>query len=78
MGQSNITDYHPSGFANYSDGSDCPVVTIDPGLLFDAVHSRLQEYTSELNDQDGQFDEARRKFKVKFESSYGVTISIAV
>jgi len=78
FGQTQIAEYHPSGLATYKDGTDCPVVTIDPDRLFDAVSARLSAYLDELKDRDAQHDPLRRNFKLKFESSYGVAISISV
>ena len=78
VSQGNIADYHASGLATYTNGGDCPVVTIDPSRLFDAVHSRFDAYMSELIDTNAAYDDSRQRFRTKFEASYGVPISTNV
>lgn len=78
VGQGSITSYQATGFATYADGTDCPVVTIDPGRLFDAVHARLDAYVIELVTAGTTNNSQRQRFKTKFEASYGVTISTRV
>jgi hypothetical protein len=78
MGQGEIAKYHSSGLATYSNGANCPVVSVDPDRLFDAIHDRFTAYTSELKKRDQRYNDLRQRFKTKFESSYGVTISISV
>ena len=77
-GQASIVVYHPSGFAEYADGSPCPVVSVDPGRLFDAIHNRLDEYLLELSNPDPKFILLRQNFQKKFEVSFGVPISIVL
>lgn len=78
LGQGSITEYHVTGLATYTDGVDCPVVTIDPSRLFDAVHSRFDRYMSELIDTNAAYNDSRQRFRMKFEMSYGVSISTNV
>lgn len=73
-----IADYHPTGLATYTSGADCPVVTLDPGRLFDAVNTRLEAYLAELLNPNVAFAPLRTRFKTKFEASFGVTISTVV
>ena len=75
VGQAEIATYHGTGYATYLNGADCPVVTIDPGRLFDAVHLRFDAYIQELHNNDVAYNQLRANFKTKFEAGYGVTIS---
>ncbi len=76
-GQSDMTKYHLSGLASYQDGTDCPVVSVDPGKFFDAIAGRLTSYLGELRDPAKKYSDLRQNFKKKFEKSYGVTISVS-
>ena len=76
--QGGIAEYHPVGFARDENGADCPVVTIEPNRLFDAVHSRFNTFMTELIDTNAAYNNSRQMFKTKFEASYGVQISINV
>lgn len=78
VAQHDIAAYHPMGLATYAGGADCPVVTIDPGRLFDAVHVRFQAYMMELLNPAAGFGPLRANFKTKFETSFGVPISTVV
>lgn len=75
VAQHTISEYHASGLASYAAGGDCPVVTFDPGRLFDGVHARLDAYTVELTTASPAYDTLRANFKTKFEQSFGVPIS---
>jgi hypothetical protein len=78
VAQPDIATYHAAGFATYSDGSDCPVVTIDPGRFFDSVNARFGAYFTDLMNPAVGFAPLRAAFKTKFEASFGVTISTVV
>lgn len=78
VAQDDPTKFHAAGYAKYSDGTDCPVVIIDPGRFFDMVHDRFEGYLAELVNPSVAFVPLRERFRNKFEYSSGVTISIAV
>lgn len=69
-----IIEYYPSGYAEYVNGTSCPVVVLDPGRLFDAVNKRFNEYIEELKNDDNRFDQTRENFRIKFKASYGIAI----
>lgn len=76
--QNTVVEYHTKGFASYTTGGDCPVVTFDPERLFDFVHARFNAYIIELTTALPTYDPLRANFKKKFERSFGVTISITL
>jgi hypothetical protein len=78
IAQADIAICNPTGYATYSDGADCPVVTIDPGRFFDAVNTRFEAYFADLVNPTARFDPLRAAFKAKFEAGFGVTISTVV
>jgi hypothetical protein len=77
--QPTIVHFHATGLATYSaSGAPCPVVTIDPGRLFNAAHQRLISYVGELLDPNPAHLHLRQNFQKKFQHSYGIAISIAL
>lgn len=76
--QAEIATYHRTGYATYLNGADCPVVTIDPVRLFNAVHQRFNAYIGELHNNNTAYDQTRNNFKTAFEAGYGVTISTII
>jgi len=78
VGQKNVAEFHPSGFATYEDpavGSDCLSVTLDPGHMLALVKAAFADLVSELLNPDPAFTERRLRFKEKFESSFGIPIN---
>lgn len=65
----------PSGLATYaSTGADCPNVTINPLLLLGDLKSYFASYVVRLKSTDTQDEPLRKKFKVKFSDSFGVSV----
>lgn len=58
-------------------GADCPVVVIDPWKLFSDIEASFQDYLARLREASAA-SPIRRRFNVKFEDSFGVSIAGAL
>ena len=68
-----------NGVTTYSaDGTDCPTVICFPQKLFDELETAFIKYLDDLLNPDAPFDVLRRRFKAKFEDSFGVTINTSI
>jgi len=74
-GVQNVLDFQPTGFTKYANGADCPTVICFPQKLRDELEMAFLEYLDDLWNPDPAFDDLRRRFKAKFEDSFGVTIN---
>jgi len=74
-GVPNVLDFQPSGATKYANGGDCPTVICFPQKLFEEIETVFIKYLVDLENPDPKFDDLRRRFKDKFEDSFGVTIS---
>jgi hypothetical protein len=77
-GVENVLDFQPTGFTKYADGTDCPTVICFPQRLLDELETAFIEYIGDLLNPTPAFDDLRRRFKTKFEDSFGVTISTTI
>lgn len=74
-GVANVLDFQPTGVTKYADGTDCPTVVCFPQELFKELETVFIKYIFDLSNPDPAFDNLRRRFKAKFEDSFGVIIS---
>lgn len=77
-GVESVIEFQANGSTKYSDGTDCPTVICFPQRLFDELETVFIKYMDDLLNPVPAFDDLRRRFKVKFENSFGVIISINV
>jgi hypothetical protein len=77
-GVANVLDFQPSGITTYADRTDCPTVICFPQKLLDDLETAFLKYLDDLWNPAPSFDDLRRRFKAKFEDSFGVTISTAI
>ncbi|MFH1066870.1 MAG: hypothetical protein V1746_03105 [bacterium] len=55
-------------------GVSCPCVILDPNKFFEGVKRIFGEYIKNLLNSDSQHDKLRKRFKRKFENSYGIDV----
>jgi hypothetical protein len=77
-GVANVLEFQPAGSTKYANGGDCPTVICFPQKLFDEVETAFIKYLDDLMNPDPAFNDLRRRFKAKFEDSFGVTISTTI
>jgi hypothetical protein len=70
-----VLEFEASGKTKYADGRDCPTVICFPQELFEEIETVFLKYLVDLMNPDLGFNDLRRRFKAKFEDSFGVTIS---
>ena len=74
----NVLDFQASGTTKYADGTDCPTIICFPQKLLDELETAFLKYLDDLWSPSPAFADLRRRFKEKFEDSFGVTISTTV
>jgi hypothetical protein len=73
-----MVDIDPDVCTLYRDGSTCPTVRMDPGIIFDEVKKLLDTYVADLFDPDPKKNIRRKKFKRKFTDCIGIDINSVV
>jgi hypothetical protein len=73
-----VIEFVAGGKVEYSSGSQCPSVDIDPFKLFDDVKQLFLDYVVNLLDSDTKHDARRLAFAAKFSSSFGVDLRLAL
>jgi len=71
-------EFRANGATTYADGKDCPTVICFPQKLLDELETAFIKYLDDLWDANPAFDDLRRRFKAKFEDSFGVTINTTI
>jgi hypothetical protein len=74
-GDDRVLVFQSAGSTEYADGTDCPSVICFPQMLFDEIETVFKKYLADLTDPNPAFSDLRRRFKAKFEDSFGVAIS---
>jgi hypothetical protein len=70
--------FEAAGKTKYADGRDCPTVVCFPQKLFEDIETVFLKYLVDLKNPDPAFTALRRRFKAKFEDSFGVTINTTI
>lgn len=77
-GVDNVLEFHANGSTTYTGGGDCPTVICFPQKFLDELETVFLKYLDDLWDANPAFDDLRRRFKAKFEDSFGVTINTTI
>jgi hypothetical protein len=77
-GVANVLEFQAAGSTKYANGADCPTVICFPQKLFDELETAFIKYLDDLMNPDPAFNDLRRRFKAKFEDSFGVTINTTI
>src|ERR1035437_8922705 len=73
-----VFEFRTRGVTTYADGTPCPAVVYFPQKLFNELENAFNKYLDDLLNPDPALNDLRRRFKDKFEDSFGVTISATV
>ena len=77
-GEPGVLVFEAAGKTKYADGRDCPTVVCFPQKLFEDIETVFVKYLVDLMNPDPAFTDLRRRFKAKFEDSFGVTINTTI
>ena len=77
-GVTGVLEFEASGSTQYADGRDCPMVVCFPQKLFEDIETAFLRYLVDLMNPDHVFSDLRRRFKAKFEDSFGVIINTKI